>query len=275
MRSVSERFAIIQGQYMEILYPILILLGLAVFFAVLLSVLGKKLAVKRDERIDMVAKHLSGANCGGCGFAGCDDFATALVNGKADLSACSATSAEEKKQIAEILHIESAGCETKVVMCCGGGNKCADKYEYQGYGNCTTMEMLAGGRKECPTGCMGMGTCTDACHNFAVKVNTDGVAEINYEKCTNCGLCVKSCPKSIFKRIPADAKVYVKCVNHEKGKDVRRYCQAGCIACGICVKNCPSSAITLQDNLAVIDYSLCTGCGLCAEKCPTKVINKF
>lgn len=261
--------------YVQILIPAAILGVLAVIFAVLLAYLSKKLAVARDERIDEVNKNLAGANCGGCGFAGCEAFAKAVVEGKADLSMCSATSKEKKDVIAQILGIANDGEEQILIVACRGGNNCENKYDYQGYGDCRSMELLAGGRKACPVGCMGMGSCTTVCPTHAVDiVGSDGFASIDVSRCVKCKQCLKTCPKGLIKLIPATAKVYVACSSHDKGKDVRTYCKNGCIGCGLCSKVCPHGAIEIKNNLAEIDYSKCTGCGLCAEKCPVKCIVK-
>lgn len=261
--------------YAKILIPAGILFGLGALFAAVLSFLSKKFTVEQDPRIDEINNLLSGANCGGCGYAGCAAFAKALVEECADLSLCSATSKENKDKIAEILGTENCSEDFVYVVACNGGNKCDDKYTYQGYGDCRSMELLASGSKACPVGCMGMGSCVDACARHAVEVNNDtGHADIIQEKCVKCGLCAKACPKGLIVKIPADAKVYVACMSHEKGKDVRAVCKGGCIACGLCAKNCPENAISIIDNLAVIDYSKCIGCGICADKCPSKCIIK-
>lgn len=257
---------------MFILKPALLLFALATIFAILLAVLAKKLHVDQDPRIDQVRELLPGANCGGCGEAGCDAFAKSLVEGKATISMCPSTSQGNKDKIAEILGVTNDGEETIVKVFCCGGNKCQDKYEYQGYGDCKSMELLAGGRKICAVGCMGMGSCTDACHYHAVDVNMDGFSEIDNDKCINCGACIDACPKNLIKRIPKKAKIMVACSNHDKGKDVMSICKAGCIGCGICAKTCKYGAIVMDNNLPVIDYDKCTGCLECVEKCPTKVI---
>lgn len=282
---------------LQIIIPALILFVLALVFAIALAYLGKRLAVKRDARIDEVRAKLSGANCGGCGYPGCDGFATALVEGKAKLSDCAATSKERKDEIATILGVTNSGEATKVVVCCRGGNDAKDKYEYMGYGDCRSMELLAGGRKQCAWGCLGMGSCVDACHDHAIEVNLNGYSEVHQDKCISCGRCIAACPKQIIKRIPASAEYYVACSNHQKGKEVRDVCSKGCIACGLCVRVCTAemnnaanekkaaqesidgkdnvkieSAISIVDNLAVIDYSKCVNCGKCAEKCPQKCI---
>ena len=258
--------------YAAILIPAGVLVAVAAVFAVLLAFLGRKLEVKRDEKVVAVESLLSGANCGGCGFAGCSAFAEALANGKADLSSCNATSKVNKDKIAAILGTVNDGEEMSFVVCCSGGNACEDKYDYHGYGDCASMELLAGGRKACPVGCMGAGTCVKHCDHHACNLTDNGYASITDERCTLCGKCSKSCPKGLIKKIPARAKVYVACSNHGKGKEIRSYCKAGCIGCGMCMRTCPEGAITLVDNLAVIDYSKCIGCGACAAKCPSKCI---
>lgn len=257
---------------LQVFIPALILLVLAMLFAIALAYLGKKLAVSRDERIDQVRDCLSGANCGACGYAGCDGFATALVEGKAELSSCNATSKEKKEEIAEILGLTDTGEATKVVVCCHGGQDAKDKYDYVGYGDCRSMELLAGGRKQCAWGCLGTGSCVDACQHHAVTVKQKGYSEVSLSKCISCGRCISVCPKKIIKRIPASAIYYVACSNHQKGKEVRELCTKGCIACGICVKQCEVGAITIVDNLATIDYAKCINCGKCAAKCPQRCI---
>lgn len=257
-----------------ILYSILILLALAGLSSVLLAVLGKKLAITQDPKIDEVKKNLSGANCGGCGFAGCEAYAKALIEGTASLDACNATSAENKAEIAKLLGVNATVKEKTVpVVCCVGGNNAVDKYEYMGYGDCRSMELLAGGRKLCKWGCLGMGSCVDVCPEHAIEVGEGGYAEITHAKCIGCGKCVDICPKKIIKRVPVSAKVYIACSNCVRGgKEVRAFCKHGCIGCGICAKVCPEGAIELKNNLPVIDYSKCTGCKTCVLKCPSKCI---
>ncbi len=261
---------------MTILWSVLILFGLAAVFGVLLAICGKKFAVEEDERIGQVREKLSGANCGGCGYAGCDAFAKAIVEGKADINACAATSAENKKAIGEIMGVSVSADETKIVVACRGGNNAVDKYEYMGYGDCRSMELLGGGRKLCKWGCLGMGSCTDACPEHAIDVRDGGHAVVDRTKCIACGKCIQACPKKLVKRIPKSAKVYIACSNCVRGgKDVKAFCSVGCLGCGLCAKNCPNGAIEMVNNLPVIDYSKCSGCGLCADKCPAKCIIKL
>ena len=245
---------------------------IAVVFAVLIIIISKVCAVKVDEKAEAIASHLSGANCGGCGFAGCADYAKALSEGRADLSACGPTSNEGKAEIAKILGVPFAGEEAKyVVVHCAGGKHSKDMFKYFGNGGCIAESAFGGGKKQCKSGCMGSGSCVDACPYHAIEVK-DGVAIADKALCEACGLCVKTCPKKLIELIPKSSKVYVACSSHCKGKEVIGTCEKGCIACGICVKNCPSGAITMVDNVPVIDYSKCTGCKVCAIKCPRKCI---
>lgn len=258
---------------MQIVLPLIILGILAAAFAVMLAVAGQKLAVVRDEREEKINNLLAGANCGACGQAGCAAFAKALMEGKSKLSECSATSSENKKKITELIGCENCETEATIVVCaCNGGARCLDKYEYQGYGDCASIELLAGGRKACPTGCIGAGKCVDACPYHAIDIPGNGVAVVTQSKCVQCGTCILACPKKLMKRISAKAKVYIACSNHDKGKEVRSICSVGCIGCGLCAKVCEFGAITMVDGLPVFDYDKCTNCRKCVEKCPSKSI---
>lgn len=159
-------------------------------------------------------------------------------------------------------------------MHCSGGHACFDKYDYQGYGDCASCELIAGGVKACPVGCIGKKTCVNICPYGAISVGDEGYSVVDKEKCVSCGACIKECPKGIISRIPKSAKVFIGCSNHGKGKDVAELCKRGCIGCGICAKNCPEGAISMKDGLPEIDYSRCTGCKVCVQKCPRKCIRE-
>ncbi len=249
--------------------------GLAILLGLLIILVSKVFAVKTDSRISEIAALLPGANCGGCGYAGCQALAEAIVAGKATPDACGVSSSAKKAEIAGVMGMSfSGGEETVAVVACSGGNDCNDRYIYQGYGDCRSQNIMAGGRKQCPVGCIGSGTCVDACSHFAIEVK-NGVAEVDSAQCISCGACIMACPKKLIKRVPKNAKVYVACSTPCKGRDVTLMCKAGCISCGACVRNCPEGAIVMQNNVPVIDYRKCTGCGTCREKCPRKVIKEL
>lgn len=259
--------------FLNIVVPILIVAALAALFAFCLSYLGDRLAVERDPRIDEIEKNLSGANCGGCGYAGCSQFAEALFKGEAELSRCNPTSPENKKNIAKILGTDFSGEATVAVVHCMGGNRATDKYEYNGFEDCRNAQMLLGGPKSCEYGCMALCACVKSCPNGGVVIDkTVGTAKVDRSQCTSCGSCIDACPKNIIDRIPQSAKIYVACSNKDKGKDVVKVCKVGCIACGKCERGCPSGAIKVIDNLAQIDYAKCTGCLKCVSECPRKCI---
>lgn len=258
-----------------LLWVILIVAVLAVIFAVLIVTVSKLCFVKEDERISKVSEHLAGANCGGCGYAGCADYAKALVEGNAELCSCGATSNEAKAEIAKILDIPfSATAEQMAVVKCAGGFNAKDKFDYVGNDGCIAEFAFLGGRKVCPEGCLGGGSCALVCSDNGVSV-VGGVAVIDKSLCVACGACVRKCPKNLIELIPKSAKVYVACSTKCKGKDVMNSCVNGCIGCGLCAKNCPENAISMVDNLAVIDYSKCTGCKTCVLKCPRKTIKEI
>lgn len=258
-----------------ILITIGILAGVALVLGFLIILVNRYFEVKQDTRVSEVLEHLPGSNCGGCGQAGCEALANALVSGSVSVDACAQLSSAAKAEIGNILGINISGSseKTMAVVACSGGNKCQDKYEYQGYGSCISQNLLCGGKKACDVGCMGTASCVDACPSYAIEVK-EGVAKVDKVNCTACGMCIKTCPKKLIKRVPVSAKVYIACSTQCKGKDVSSVCTAGCIACGICSKVCPSQAIRLVNNEPVIDYSKCTACMKCVESCPRKVIFK-
>lgn len=259
----------------KVLLVVGIVAVLAIVFSLLIVLVSKLCYVKEDERVKTVQENLAGANCGGCGFAGCSDFAKALVEGKTDLSKCSATANENKEVIAKVLGIPfCASAKNFAVVCCNGGNNAKSKFVYVGNKTCEAKNAYMGGDLVCSDGCLGEGSCATVCAGDGVMVK-DGVAVIDTKLCEGCGACVYKCPKSLIKLIPNTAKVYVACSSKCKGKTVMDACSVGCIGCGLCAKVCPNGAIEMVDNLPVIDYSKCTGCKLCKDKCPKKCIKEI
>ena len=259
----------------SILTVVAIVAVLAVVFAVLIVLVSKICYVKEDERVSAVSEKLAGANCGGCGYAGCADYAKALVEGKATLNSCGATPCEEKEQIAKILDIPFTAVSTDyAIVKCAGGRDCLTKFDYVGNDDCNFINANFKGNKACSFACLGGGTCTKVCSEGGIKMK-DGTPVADKAICSACGACMRACPKHLIELIPKKAKVYVACSSKCKGKDVMGVCKVGCIGCGLCAKNCPENAITMVDNLPVIDYSKCTGCKTCVTKCPRKTIKEI
>lgn len=262
-----------------LLSTILTLSALGILSAVILYFVAQKFKVEEDPRIDEVEKMLPGANCGGCGFAGCRAMAEALVK-RDDISAlfCPVGGAETMKKTADYLGKTAPEKEpTVATVRCGG--TCAKRPRTNGFDgakSCAVASSLYVGETACAFGCLGYGDCVEACAFDAIHVNPEtGLAEVDPDKCTACGACVKACPKHIIelrKKWPKNRAVYVSCVSKDKGAVVMKACKAGCIGCGKCAKVCPFGAITIENNLAYIDSQKCKLCRKCVNECPTGAI---
>ena len=201
----------------QILIPIIIVGGMGIVFGILLGVASKIFEVKTDERIPKITEALPGANCGGCGFAGCAAYADAIVNGGAKTNMCPVGGAAVAKRVSEIMGVKTEEKEpmTARVMCSGAHGTAVPKFEYDGAANCHTAAGLGGGEKLCPNACLGFGSCTAVCKFGAISVK-DGVAVTDEEKCTGCGMCAEECPKHIIKLVPSKTKYTVACSSKEK-----------------------------------------------------------
>lgn len=248
--------------------------GIGVLFGTLLAYTSNKFSVKKDERIEKIEGVLPGANCGACGYPGCSAYAEAIVQQGVSISLCPVGGVKVASQVGEIMGISADTDSTPMVakVKCQGGINCTSDFEYRGLVDCHAANALHGGSKSCKYGCLGLGSCERVCPFGAIRINENGVAEVNVKLCTGCGICVKECPKKIIDLVPAVSQVHVLCKNEEPGKSVRQKCKGGCIGCKICEKVCEFDAIKVENNVASINYDRCTGCMKCAEKCPTKVI---
>ena len=248
--------------------------GTGLFIGVFLGVAGKKFAVEVDEREEAILGVLPGNNCGGCGYAGCSGLAAAIVKGEAEVGGCPVGGAPVAAKVGEIMGV-AAGAqvhEVAFVKCGGDCEKAKQEYEYHGLSDCTMVNMMQdGGPKACSYGCLGDGSCVQACPFDAIHI-VNGVAVVDKEACKACGKCVAKCPRHLIELVPYDKQTRVACSSHAKGKAVTTACELGCIGCKKCEKNCPSEAITVTDFCAHIDYDKCTGCGKCKEVCPRHVI---
>ena len=261
---------------MEVLYAVLILLGAAVVCAVLLTVASVLFAVKEDERALAIRDCLPGANCGACGYSGCDGYAKALSEGKTTkTNLCVPGGDGVAKEIATMMGVEAEDVVERVayVACNGTCDAVQKKYDYRGQSTCRTANLSYQGDRACSFACLGYGDCMRVCPKDAISIK-DGVAKVDPRKCIGCGICTRECPNGIIHLINDTSRVVVECSNHDKGALTRKICSNGCIGCGKCQKACPEGAITVKDNLATIDYSKCTGCGTCAGVCPVKCIHE-
>ncbi|TDT61136.1 RnfABCDGE type electron transport complex subunit B [Fonticella tunisiensis] len=259
---------------MDIIKPVLSLGGLGVTFGVLLGYASKKFAVEVDPRVTNIRECLPGANCGACGYAGCDAYAQAVVDGAAPPNSCAVGGAPVAERIGEILGLKVEAVEKKVafVKCNGNCNVTKEKYKYYGVQNCRDAAAIpGGGPKTCSYGCLGLGDCVKVCEFGALRVE-NGVAVVDEEKCTSCGRCVNVCPKGLINIVPVAKKVRVQCNSLDPGKEVRQNCSVGCIGCRMCERACQFGAIDFANNLAKVNYEKCTQCQACVQKCPTKAI---
>lgn len=259
---------------MNIVYSSLSLGSLGLIFGVGLGYASKKFVVEEDSKIAIVRGVLPGANCGGCGYAGCDACAKAMVEGEAAPDACPIGGAKVAKQVAEILEVNVEEKERNTAFVkCGGTLGCSkQKYEYDGPKDCAHAAAEEGGSfKGCTYGCLGLGNCVTVCQFGAIKIE-NGIAVVDEDKCTSCGRCVRECPKALIELVPVSKKIRVACSTNAKGKEVKENCSVGCIGCTLCVKACQYGAIVFENNLASVNYEKCTLCMVCAQKCPTKAI---
>ena len=258
-----------------VIMAVVVLGVIAAIFGLILAYASKVFAVEKDPREEAIAGCLPGANCGGCGYAGCGGYAAAVVKGEAPVNQCAAGGESVAAQIAEIMGV-AAGDSVKMVaqVHCTGCGADKQKYAYIGVHDCLAAARLPGGGPlSCQYGCLGMGTCESVCPFDAIHV-VDGVAKVDEDKCKACNQCVDICPRHIIALEPYKTKkhVTIPCSSKDKGPAVTKVCSNGCIGCSLCAKSCPKEAITMVDNLAHIDYDKCIGCGICAQKCPRKLI---
>jgi electron transport complex protein RnfB len=260
---------------MDILVPILAVTIIGLLCAVGLSVASALMAVKVDERFPAIRECLPGANCGACGFSGCDGYAKALLQPGTKTNLCVPGADTVAKKLSALLGVEAENVVEKVaVVKCGGTcEKTQPRDDYHGIRSCAAARLFFGGGGSCAYGCLGLGDCAKACPQNAISL-VKGVAVIEPSLCTGCGLCAKACPQSVIAVVPDTARTAVLCSNRDPGSLTHKVCTAGCIACHKCEKSCEAGAITVAGNLAAIDYDKCQACGKCAEGCPTGAIVK-
>jgi len=265
-----------------VLLSIITLCAIGVIAAVMLYYAAKKFQVYEDPRIDEVEAVLPSANCGGCGYPGCRGFAEALVKAD-DISElnCPAGGASVMSAVAKVLGQEVKATEPMIaVLRCNGTLEHRRRTStFQGAKNCAIGQSVYIGETDCAYGCFGYGDCVDACKFGAMHIDqTTGLPVIDEDNCVACGACVKACPRNIIelrKKGPKSRRIYVSCVNCDKGAIAKKACAVACIGCGKCAKECPHEAITIQNNVAYIDFNKCKLCRKCVEVCPTNAITEL
>lgn len=268
---------------MDILIAIAILGGLGLVFGLVLAAASKVFYVETDPRLDQLNECLPGANCGGCGFAGCGAYAEAVLKGEAPVGKCASGGNEAAKAMAAIMGVQAEEVTRKVAMVRCSGARTFDaegnltkgakmKAHYEGFHDCLAASKVGGsGPLSCKYGCLGYGSCTRVCKYGAISVK-NGVAVVDEDLCVGCMACAQVCPRKVITAVEPDRNVVIGCNSLAKGAVTNRACTIGCIGCGKCMKICPSGAITITNNLAQIDYSKCTNCGQCATVCPKGLI---
>ena len=259
-----------------ILFPVAVVAAIGLLLGLGLSIASKVMAVPVDETAEKIREALPGANCGACGFSGCDAYAAALSEGKTtDTALCVPGGTETSAQIAQITGLAAGEVKPSaaVVLCQGNRHNANNKLVYQGVQSCRLAHQVFGGPKDCIYGCIGFGDCVEACPYGAIHI-CDGVARINPMMCRACKMCVNTCPKHLIQLMPLhEIKAAVLCNNHEKGAATRKQCKAGCIGCMKCQKVCEAGAVKVENFCAKVDYDKCTGCGKCHEVCPVGSID--
>jgi len=260
----------------NIMVPGAIVLAIAALLGILIVIVSHFFQMPVNEKKEALVAALPGANCGGCGFAGCDGYAQFLADGSTDTSLCSVGGAACASELASILGVEAKFAEPSVVrlLCQGTPAYTQPRYEYLGTLSCNAAHGILAGPGSCTYGCLGFGDCITVCAFNALSIK-DGIIHVDVDECTACGQCVKMCPKDLLQLFPRSSEVAVLCKNTWPGAQTRKNCTIGCIGCQKCVKVCPVNAICMTGALAVIDQSICTRCGACVEVCPTHSIGRL
>ena len=257
----------------NIIAAIAVLGALGALFGLILSVASKIFEVKKDPREEAILSHLAGANCGGCGYPGCAGCAAAILAGNAPVNACAPAGPDNAAAIAEIMGMAAPTGERQVAFVrCNGGEAAKKRFEYVGVQDCLSDTKVAAGPLECRFGCLGFGSCVNACKFGAMSIGPNGTAVVDPDKCTDCMACASACPRHLIVSVPVSKKVRVQCVNQDKGKAAMNVCANSCIGCGLCEKECRKDAIHVVNGVATIDYSKCVNCKLCTKVCPRDAI---
>ncbi len=262
-----------------VLYTVIAISVLGVLSALMLYFAAQRFKVIEDPRIDAVTEVLPAANCGGCGYPGCRNFAESCVKAdNLDDLACPVGGNEVMKQVAAILgkQAKDVAPQVAVLRCAGSPDHRPRTTFYDGEASCAIVSALYGGDTGCQYGCHGLGDCVVVCKFDAIYINPITLLpEVIDEKCTSCGACVKACPRKLIelrKKAPKNKKIYVACMNCDRGGLAKKSCSVACTGCSKCQKVCAHDAITINNFLAYIDPYKCKLCRKCVEVCQTNAI---
>jgi len=264
-----------------IIYAVGSLGALAIVAAIILYFVAQKFKVFEDPRIDEVEEVLPSANCGGCGYAGCRAFAEAIVKtGTLEGFNCPVGGADTMSDVGQVMGLEAEITEPliAVVRCNGTTTNSPAKVKYDGITSCAAAATIYSGEGGCSFGCLGLGDCEEACDFDAIHVNPETMIPEVTSNCVACNACVIACPKDIIELRNVGKKerrIFVSCVNEEKGAPAKKNCTVACIGCGKCFKVCAFDAIEMKNNRAYIDYEKCKLCRKCVTVCPTDAIHEI
>ncbi|SEM11837.1 electron transport complex protein RnfB [Syntrophus gentianae] len=258
------------------------LVCIGLLFGIGLALAAQKFAVEANPKVEEVLEVLAGAQCGGCGYPGCEGYAEAVVNDPdVPTNLCFPGKAAVAEAVAEITGKKVGGAANIIasVRCSRIDGGVGQKYQYLGYETCAGASLAFGGPQECSYACIGLGDCVASCPFGAITLE-NAYPVIDAAKCVGCGSCMRACPKKVIELIPLKARVWVPCSTHDPGKTVRALCKVGCITCKMCVKACPAGAVSVENDLVRIDHEKCLAYGpecnlACVEKCPRKIFQTF
>ena len=237
------------------LFAMICVAGICLVLGLVIGIVGKLFAVETNPLIEVAEELLPGANCGGCGFAGCSDFAKSLVAKTSEPSQCPVCSPNDIDAISDALGISAEMGEKMVaIVLCGGDNdKAAKVVNYNGVKDCKSAALVANGDKGCVYGCLGMASCARACPFGAIEMK-NGLAIVHPDLCVGCGKCVETCPRNLIKMVPAKASVHVYCSSPEKGAAKRKVCSVSCIGCRKCIKAAEEGQMSMNGFVAQVNY---------------------
>lgn len=240
-----------------------------------LAVAARYLAVPEDPRIAEVAACLPGINCGACGFAGCSDYARAIVQDHASIALCAPGASAVVTSLSALLGIDAESASPMVarVRCGGGDDQASRRFDYNGLADCASAQAVGGGDKTCTYGCLGYGSCARVCPVNAITLGSNRLAVVDKSLCIGCRKCVAACPRHLILMVPADRVIHVLCQSKAKGPVVRKACKVGCIGCRACTRKA-EGAIEMNGFLAVVDYDRVLDDEAVVQTCPTHCIVK-